>query len=155
MLYGLVAVAALIGWLWLERSNELFVLSWRGTDASEWCRCPAVSGGGAHERQRQCPGNGEMRLVRGVVPGRLRSDFADALKSMKVQSAHLRVKKDLGGASLSTNLDDFEAQWLRNILRLFPLSNLRTGTAPAQNKLLRVFGFSAVLWAFGSRDCDE
>lgn len=140
MIYALIAVAALIAWLVLERSNELFVLSWRGG---------SVDG-------REPGSNGEMRLVRGSVPGRLRIDLADALKSMKVKSTKLRVTKTPQGATITASgLDDFHVQRLRNILRLFPLSQLRSSTAPTQNRLLRVFGFSSLVWLFGSRDCDD
>ena len=126
MLFVLAFAAFVAAWVALERSNELFVLSWR---------------------------DGEMRLVRGVVPGRLRFELGDALKRMKVKSTRLRVAKSEGGARLTASgLDDFTTQRLRNIVRLFPLSQLRSGTAPAQNKLLRVFGFTALLWLFGSRD---
>ncbi|MBL8911547.1 MAG: DUF3634 family protein [Archangium sp.] len=129
MFYALIAIAAGIAWLVLERSNELFVLSWR---------------------------NGEMRLVRGSVPGRLRIDIGDALKSMKVKSTRVRVTRTAQGTTITASgLDDFHTQRLRNILQLFPLSQLRSSTAPTQNRLLRVFGFSSLVWLFGSRDCDE
>ena len=124
--WALVAVAARVAWLFLERSNELFALSFR---------------------------NGEGRLVRGVAPARLRMDFVDALKSMKVQRATVKVvKSERGARVVASGLDDFQAQRLRNILQLFPAAQLRSGTAPAQNKLLRLFGFSALMWLLGARD---
>jgi hypothetical protein len=126
MIYALVAVAALVGWLVLERMNEVCLLSWR---------------------------NGEMRLVRGSIPARLRMDIADALRSMKVSSTRVRIAKTERGARITASgLDDFHEQRLRNILQLFPVAQLRSGNAPTQNRLLRVFGFTSLLWLFGSRD---
>jgi hypothetical protein len=126
MMWALLAVGALVAWLVLERSNELFVLSFR---------------------------DGEARLVRGAAPGLLRRDLSDALRQMKVKRSTVRVVKTAQGARLTASgIDDFQAQRLRNILQLFPVSQLRSGTAPAQNRLLRFFGFSALLWLLGSRE---
>ncbi|MFT3712444.1 MAG: DUF3634 family protein [Archangium sp.] len=129
MIWPLLAIAALVGWLVLERMNEVCLLSWR---------------------------NGEMRLVRGSVPARLRMDITDALRSMKIGSTRVRIAKTERGARITASgLDDFHEQRLRNILQLFPLAQLRSGTAPTQNRLLRFFGFASLMWIFGSRDSDD
>jgi hypothetical protein len=121
-----IAFIALIVWVFASRANELFVLSFR---------------------------NGEVRLVRGSVATGLRNDLADALRHMKVQRATVKVKKTPQGARLTASgLDEFGEQRLRNILQLFPAARLRSNSAPTQNRLLRIFGFSALVWLFGSRD---
>lgn len=126
MLLVFVALGALVVWLFVSRSNELFVLSFR---------------------------DGEARLVRGAVATGLRVDLADALRHMKVQRATVRVTKTPQGARLTASgVDEFGEQRLRNILQLFPAARLRATDAPTQNRLLRLFGFSALLWLLGSRD---
>lgn len=126
MVYVVVAVVVLVGWFVFDRMNELFALSFR---------------------------DGEGRLVRGSAPARLRMDFVDALRSMKVKRATIRVVKTPEGARvIASGIDDFAAQRLRNILQLFPIAQLRSGPAPSQNKFLRMFGFAALVWMFGARD---
>lgn len=126
MLLVFVALGALVVWLFVSRSNELFVLSFR---------------------------DGEARLVRGAVATGLRVDLADALRHMKVKRATVRVTKTPQGARLTASgVDEFGEQRLRNILQLFPAARLRATDAPTQNRLLRLFGFSALLWLLGSRD---
>ena len=126
MLLVFVALGALVVWLFVSRSNELFVLSFR---------------------------DGEARLVRGAVATGLRVDLADALRHMKVMRATVRVTKTPQGARLTASgVDEFGEQRLRNILQLFPAARLRATDAPTQNRLLRLFGFSALLWLLGSRD---
>lgn len=126
MLLVFVALGALVVWLFVSRSNELFVLSFR---------------------------DGEARLVRGAVATGLRTDLADALRHMKVQRATVRVTKTPQGARLTASgVDEFGEQRLRNILQLFPAARLRATESPTQNRLLRLFGFSALLWLLGSRD---
>lgn len=125
VIYALLA-AAVIAWLVLSRANELFVLSFR---------------------------DGELRLVRGAVTTSLRHDLADALRHMKVTHATIRVTKTPQGARLTASgVDEFGEQRLRNILQLFPAARLRAAEAPTQNRLLRLFGFSALVWLLGSRD---
>jgi hypothetical protein len=125
VIFALVAVA-LVAWLVISRSNELFVLSFR---------------------------DGEVRLVRGAVATGLRTDLRDALQHMKVKRATVRVTKTPQGARLTASgVDEFGEQRLRNILQLFPAARLRSTQAPSQNRLLRLFGFSALVWLLGSRD---
>jgi|APLak6261683265_1056151.scaffolds.fasta_scaffold10206_2 hypothetical protein len=123
---GALAVIGLVVWLVVERSGELFCLSWR---------------------------NGELRLVRGAIPPALKRDLADALTRMKVASATVRAKKEAQGARLTASgVDDFGEQRLRNIFQIYPVATLRAAPRPEANRFLRFFGFGALIWFFGRRD---
>lgn len=121
----LLTLAGLALFFWLQRSAELFTLSWR---------------------------QGELRLVRGRIPPMLKADLAQALTQMGVQRCTVTARKEAQGARLSANLDDFTAQRLRNIFQLYPLSQLRSAPAPSHNRLLRLLGFSSLVWLLGRRD---
>jgi hypothetical protein len=121
----LLIVAGLALFFWLQRSAELFTLSWR---------------------------NGELRLVRGRIPPMLKADLAEALTQMRVARCSVTARKEEQGARLSANLDDFTAQRLRNIFQLYPLSQLRSAPAPSHGRLLRFLGFSSLVWLLGRRD---
>lgn len=123
---ALVVTVVLLLWLWIDRANELFCLSWR---------------------------NGELRLVRGRVPPALKRDLGEALAHMKIARATVKVRRDASGARLTASgVDDFATQRLRNILQIYPMSQLRSATAPVENRLLRLLGFPALVWLFGRRD---
>jgi hypothetical protein len=85
-----------IGFLWYQRSQELFVISIRG---------------------------GKQSVIRGHAPQGLVSQFADAVK--RLDRAELRARKTQRGARLSCHgVDEGTAQRLRNIFGLFPMSQL-------------------------------
>jgi hypothetical protein len=119
----LVIAVALGLFVWFQRSTELFVLSWR---------------------------KGELRLVRGRVPGMLRGDLAEALRQMKIERCDIVARKEDHRARLSVSgMNDFTAQRLRNIFQLYPISQLRAATAPAHGRLLRWVGLASLVWLFG------
>lgn len=123
---ALVVVVALLLFFWLQRSSELFSLSWR---------------------------TGELRLVRGRIPAMLRGDLAEALKQMRIERCHVTAHKEERGARLSVSgMDDFAAQRLRNIFQLYPMSQLRVANAPQHGRLLRWVGLSSLVWLFGRRE---
>ena len=122
----LVLVVGLLVFLWLRRGSELFSLSWR---------------------------KGELRLVRGRIPPMLRSDFADALKQMKIERCDVVAQKAERGARLSgSGIDDFWMQRLRNIFQLYPVAQLRAAAPPSHGRLLRLLGVSSLVWLFGRSD---
>jgi len=121
----LLTVVGLGLFFWLQRSAELFTLSWR---------------------------SGELRLVRGRIPPMLKADFAQALTQMRVERCSVTARKEAQGARLSADLDDFTAQRLRNIFQLYPLSQLRSAQAPSHGRLLRLLGFSSLVWLLGRRE---
>jgi hypothetical protein len=122
----LLVVVFAVAWLVIDRSNELFSLSWR---------------------------DGELRLVRGAIPPALKRDLADALAHMKVARCTVRAKKEERGARLSASgVDDFGEQRLRNIFQIYPVATLRAAKAPEANRFLRLFGVASLLWLFGRRD---
>jgi uncharacterized protein YqjF (DUF2071 family) len=124
--FVVIAVVAVGLWVFFERSNELFCLSWR---------------------------DGQLRLVRGRIPPALKHDLGDALAHMKVARCTVRAKRDERGARLvASGVDDFAEQRLRNILQIFPISQLRSANAPTQNRVWRLFGFASLLWLFGRAD---
>lgn len=124
LLIILALVVALF--VWIQRSTELFSLSWR---------------------------NGELRLVRGRVPPMLRADLAQALSQMKVERCHVTARREAQGARLSASgIDDFSAQRLRNIFQLYPVAQLRAAQAPAHGRWLRWVGLSSLVWLLGRRD---
>lgn len=126
MTWLVVGAGVLVVWLVLERGNELFCLSWR---------------------------DGELRLVRGRIPPALKRDLGDALAHMKVKSCTVKAKREANGARLTASgLDDFALQRLRNNFMLYPVAQLRAAKAPEQNRLLRLLGFTSLVWLFGRRD---
>ncbi|MDP2274359.1 MAG: DUF3634 family protein [Archangium sp.] len=123
---ALVVVVALGLFFWLQRSAELFSLSWR---------------------------NGELRLVRGRIPAMLKGDLAEALTQMRIARCNVTARKEERGARLLVSgMDDFAAQRLRNIFQLYPMSQLRAANAPQHGRLLRWVGFSSLVWLFGRRE---
>src|SRR5689334_3288649 len=101
-----IAAVALAAWLWSERKRELFFLSFR---------------------------DGKLLVVRGRVPQALLNDFSDALRRQQVTRASIKAVRRPTGAQLSVGgeIDDFQAQRLRNLFRVYPVSNL--SAAPAMN----------------------
>ena len=124
--FVVIAVAAVALWILFERMNELFCLSWRA---------------------------GQLRLVRGRIPPALKRDLGEALAHMKIDRCTIRAKRDERGARLvASGVDEFAEQRLRNILQIYPISQLRSATAPAENRIWRLFGFASLLWLFGRAD---
>lgn len=123
----LIILAVVIAlFVWIQRSTELFALSWR---------------------------NGELRLVRGRIPPMLRGDLAQALTQMRVERCTVTAQREAQGARLSASgIDDFAAQRLRNIFQLYPVAQLRAAQSPAHGRLLRWLGLSSLVWLFGRRD---
>jgi Protein of unknown function (DUF3634) len=126
MLWALLALATVIGWVLLGRANELFCLSWR---------------------------HGELRVVRGRIPPALKHDLADALTRMKVAKATVRAHKEERGARLTASgVDDFSEQRLRNIFQMYPYALLRAAPLPKANRTLRWLGIAGLVWWLGRPD---
>ncbi|MFT3838334.1 MAG: DUF3634 family protein [Myxococcaceae bacterium] len=116
-----IAVFALLLFFYL-RSQDLFVLSIR---------------------------DGNAKLIRGRIPGPLRVDFLDACRSMRITHCTITAMRSEGGARLHVSgMDDFHAQRLRNIFRLYSLSDLRAAKAPEEGFLLRMLGIAWLAWLF-------
>ncbi|MEW5742567.1 MAG: DUF3634 family protein [Myxococcota bacterium] len=121
---ALLAVTVVVGVIWYvhRRSQELFVLSIR---------------------------DGEARLVRGRIPGLLQSDLTEAATQMRVKRCTVTALKDSPRARLEVSgMSDFEAQRLRNVFQLYPLSALRAAPAPVKGTWLRLLGFAWLVWLF-------
>ena len=123
---AVILIVGVVLWLIIDRSTELFCLSWRG---------------------------GELRLVRGAIPPALKRDLAEALAHMKVPRATVKAKKTDARARLTASgVDDFAEQRLRNIFQIYPVSQLRAAVRPTQNRLLHLLGFASLVWLFGRRE---
>ena len=94
-----IGFVALLFWLSIRRSNELF--------------CVAV-----HE--------GNVRVIRGRAPPRLIADFEDVLTRAKTQTAEVRVVVEQQQPRVvSTGISDGTQQQLRNVLGTWQLAQLR------------------------------
>ncbi|MFZ5786682.1 MAG: DUF3634 family protein [Acidobacteriota bacterium] len=123
---AVLAIVAVALWIFVDRANELFCLSWR---------------------------NGQLRLVRGRIPPALKRDLGDALAHMKIAKTTVRARREDRGLRLTAaGLDDFATQRLRNILQIYPVSQLRAAREPQQNRVWRMLGFASLIWLFGRAD---
>ena len=117
----LLVAAVLVAYVWSSRARELFCLSVR---------------------------DGHVLVVRGRIPGGLLSDFRDVVSRPAVKRATIRAEKQEHGARLSVSgsIDEGREQRLRNIFRLYPLSNLRAAPAIAEPTLGQVLGIAWLAW---------
>ncbi len=98
----LLAIALVFGlfWLAIRRQNELF--------------CLRVE-------------SAKLRLVRGAVPPRLRSDLEDVVKRAKVASGEIRLVTERGAPRVLTEgLSPGVAQQVRNVIGTWRLPALRS-----------------------------
>lgn len=117
-----VTAAVAVGFWWLARSQELFVLSIR---------------------------DGRGRLVRGRIPGVLQSDLVEAAAQMRVKRCTVIARRDEPRARLVVRgMTDFEAQRLRNVFQLYPMSALRSAPTPEKGAVLRWLGIAWLVWLF-------
>lgn len=117
LLIALVCVAVVY---WMSRASELFCLSVR---------------------------DGRVLVVRGRVPGGLLSDIRDVVSKPVVARATIRAVKQEHGARLAVSgIDEGREQRLRNIFRLYPISNLRAAPAVAKPTLGQVLGIAWLAW---------
>jgi hypothetical protein len=121
MLLPLLAAVALVAYLWSSRAREVFCLSVR---------------------------DGRVLVVRGRIPGALLSDVRDVVSKPVVGRATIRAVKQEHGARLSVSggIDEGREQRLRNIFRLYPLSNVRAAPAVAQPTVGQVLGIAWLAW---------
>jgi hypothetical protein len=121
----LVLVAALVLYFWASRARELFCLSVR---------------------------NGQVLVVRGRIPGTLLSDIRDVVSKPAIGRATIRaVKAESGAQIVCSGVDDGRAQRLRNIFRLYPVSNLRAAPAISDRTLGQVLGIAWLAWLLDRR----
>jgi hypothetical protein len=121
----LVGVIAFALYTWLSRSSELFCLSVR---------------------------NGRVLLVRGRIPGGLLSDVRDVVAKPSVARATIRAVKQEHGARLAmSGIDEGRQQRLRNIFRLYPISNLRAAPPIAKPTWGQVLGIAWLAWILDRR----
>jgi hypothetical protein len=126
MLVLAAALLALAFLYWTSRANELFCLSVR---------------------------DGRVLVVRGRIPGGLLSDIRDVVTKPVVSRATIRATKAQQGARLvvSGAIDEGREQRLRNIFRLYPLSNLRAAPIVAEPTLGQVLGIAWLAWLLDRR----
>ncbi len=122
-----IAAAAVLGWLvWAERRRELFYVSFR---------------------------DGKLLLVRGRIPQALFNDFAEALRRQNIDRASVKAVRRPHAMELHIGgwLDDFQAQRLRNIFRLYPQSNLTAAPVLTQRTMGQLLGIAWLAWLLDSR----
>jgi hypothetical protein len=126
MVLLLIAAVALGVYLWTSRANELFCVSVR---------------------------HGHVLVVRGRIPGRLFSDIRDVVSKPAVAHATIRASRAKHGARLvvSGAIDEGREQRLRNIFRLYPLSNLRAAPPIGQPTLGQLLGIAWLAWILDRR----
>jgi hypothetical protein len=92
-----------------------------------------------------------MLVVR--IPGRLLSDIRDVVSKPAVLRATIRATKQEHGARLvvSGAIDEGREQCLRNIFRLYPLSNLRAAPAIGQPTVGQLLGIASLAWILDRR----
>jgi hypothetical protein len=123
--FVVAVVLVLLGLLWwAQRARELFLVSVR---------------------------DGHLLVVRGRIPAALLNDFRDALGRSQARRATVRALREPNGAQLVTRgLDDWTEQRLRNIFRVYPISNLRTAPVMERRSLGQVLGWVWLAWLMSS-----
>jgi hypothetical protein len=126
MFFGLfLAFVALVFFL-SNRARELFVLSVR---------------------------NGRVLVVRGRVPPAFLTDVKGIVAHPPVRSATIRGRKDEDHARLiiSGDIDEGNAQRLRNVFGLRPMAQLRTAPNVNRPTLGQVLGIAWLAWMLDRR----
>lgn len=125
-IYAVIAAAVFAAVVWAQRQRELFCISIR---------------------------DGRLLVVRGRVPPLLLGDFRDAVSSPRVRRGTLCAVREENGARLvvSGAIDEYREQRLRNIFRLYPMSNLRAAPALERPSIGQVVGLSWLAWMFANR----
>ncbi|MER2561303.1 MAG: DUF3634 family protein [Myxococcaceae bacterium] len=94
--------------------------------------------------------NGELRVVRGWLPGPMLADYRSALRGL---SGSVEGHFEEGGlrVTVSGGIDEFVEQRLRNIARLYPLASFRASRS-AERQVLRGTAAVALMTAVARRD---
>jgi hypothetical protein len=97
--------------------------------------------------------NGRVLVVRGRIPGGLLSDIREVVSKPVVARATIRAMKQEHGARLavSGDIDEGREQRLRNIFRLYPISNLRAAPVIEKPTLGQVLGIAWLAWLLDRR----
>lgn len=115
-----VAVAALIAYLVIERSRELFCVSVR---------------------------NGRVLVIRGRIPQGLLNDFESVVAQPPVARATIRAVRAPNGARLSASgVDEFLEQRLRNVFHIYPQARLSAAPVVTERSIGQVLGIAWLAW---------
>jgi hypothetical protein len=89
---------------------------------------------------------GRVLLVRGAAPSGLLHDFAQVARDAGIRRGTLRaIRGDSHTRLFADGLDAALAQRFRNIVGLYPLSQLRAA-APVRRNLGQVMGWTFLAW---------
>jgi hypothetical protein len=126
MFLGLVLLAGVVGYLWYERSVELFLVSVR---------------------------DGRVLLVRGAIPQGLLNDLQGiAQAAPPVERGSIRaVRAERGVRLVPRGFDEGREQRLRNVLSLCPLSRLSAASPLTRKTVGQWLGIAWVAWLFDRR----
>ena len=96
---------------------------------------------------------GHVLLVRGRIPAGLLGEIRDVVKSPRVRRATLRAERDAGGARLTIagEVAEGQAQRLRNVFGLYPVSKLHSAPGISQPTLGQWLGIAWLAWWFERR----
>lgn len=104
----------------IARANELFYLSVR---------------------------DGDVLLVRGRIPVRVRQDLVDVLKRAGVRDASIRAVRSSGHSRLvASGVDEGVAQRLRNAFGVHPVQKLRAAPLATDRNLGQLLGIVWLAW---------
>ena len=104
----------------ISRANELFYLSVR---------------------------DGDVLLVRGRIPVRLRQDLVDVLQRAGVRDASVRAVRSSGHSRLVVSgVDEGVAQRLRNAFGVHPVQKLRAAPVATDRNLGQLLGIVWLAW---------
>jgi hypothetical protein len=128
MTWAVAAVLIVVGLWAFTRSRTLFVLSVR---------------------------DGRVLVVRGRIPGRLLQELRDVVSRPPVRRATIRAWASEDGGHLSASgVDEGTEQRLRNVFRLYPISQLRNAPRIAQPTVGQLLGIAWLAWLF-ERSVDD
>ncbi len=97
--------------------------------------------------------DGRVLLVRGRIPPGLLGDIRDVVGRPRVTRATIRGVKEEGYARLlvSGDVDEGRTQRLRNIFRLYPISNLRAAPVIKDRTIGQILGVAWLAWLLDRR----
>lgn len=123
LLWIVIGAAVVLGYVWLSRASELFYVSVR---------------------------DGKALLVRGRIPQGLLNEFEDVVQRAQIRRGVIRALRGEAGGQLyaSGDIDDFVEQRLRNIFRIYPVSQLRAAPRVRQPTLGQLLGIAWLAWMF-------
>jgi len=99
--------------------------------------------------------DGQLLLVRGRIPGKLRAELHSiVLDTPIVQRGIIVAHASDGGARLSVHgdIDEGRAQQMRNVFQLYPPSHLQRARVDEDRNFGQLLGVTWLAWMLHNRD---